>query len=116
MDKINLYEMILSKGKSNHEYKMYRDKKCNIPIKKESILKHLKEKFKAKEVTIFLENNLKDIQTLNFYPIKKGHIYKTLLIDDIEILDTLFTCKEKEQFLKIEYRDYKHQKLNQQRF
>ena len=113
MDKINLYEMILSKGKSNHEYKMYRDKKCNIPIKKESILNHLKEKFKAKEVTIFLENNLKDIQTLNFYPIKKGHIYKTLLIDDIEILDTLFTCKEKEQFLKIEYRDYKHQKLKE---
>lgn len=113
MDKINLYEIILSKGKKKHKYKVYLDKKCNIPIKKYSVLNHLKEKFKAKEVPIFLQSKLDNIQTLNFQLIKKEHIYKVILIDDVEILDTLFTCKEKEKFLKIEYRDYKHQKLKE---
>lgn len=53
MDKLNLYETILSAGKNKSKYKLYIDKKSNIPIKKESVLNHLKEKFKAKEVPIF---------------------------------------------------------------
>ena len=113
MDKINLYEIILSTEENNHKYKAYLEKKCNIPIKKESILNHLKEKFRAKEVPIFLQNKLDNIQTLNFQSIKKENIYKTLLIDDIEILDSLFTCEEKEKFLKIEYKNYKYEKLKE---
>ena len=113
MDKIDLYETILSKEKDKSKYRSYLDKKNNIPIEKESILNHLKEKYKAKELPICSKNKLKNIQTLNFQQIKKEHIYKTLLIDDVEILDSLFKCKEKEKFLKIEYKDYKHQKLKE---
>ncbi|MEG0856276.1 MAG: hypothetical protein RSG52_07340 [Terrisporobacter sp.] len=111
MNKIDLYEIMLSKDKS--KYEAYLDKKNNIPIEKESILNHLKEKYKAKEVNIFYENKIEDIQTLNFQPIKKEHIYKILLIDDMEILNSLFICKEKENFLKIEYKDYKNEKLKE---
>lgn len=113
MSKVNLYETILSTGKNECKYKIYLDKKSNIPIKKEDIFDHLKEKFKAKEVTIFSKNKVDNIKTLNFQQIRKEHIYKIILINELEILDSLFTCKEKEEFLKIEYKDYKHKKLKE---
>ena len=80
MDKINLYEIILSTEENNHKYKAYLEKKCNIPIKKESILNHLKEKVPCWEAEIddnvlVYDCNLDKIVSLNDSIVKFGGCY-----------------------------------------
>ncbi|MCC3870112.1 hypothetical protein [Terrisporobacter mayombei] len=111
MDKIYLYEKLINKN--DYNYKIYLDKKEDIPAKKEDVLKYFKERFKAREVCKVNQVEDDNIFDLGFKYTKEENTYKNLVVDDVDILDELLTCKEKEQFLKVEYKEYKYQKLKE---